>query len=136
MDVYRFAIPHLKAARVVHPGVNGDHERRSRHPREHDRQATEQVGARRQPIPPVHVDADEDRLEEERKPLERETEAEHAAERADEVRPENAELEAEDRTGHDSNREQRDHHLRPAPRDHPVAGIARAQIAPLGEYHH
>src|SRR5271168_1084328 len=87
-------------------------------------------------VPPVDVDANEDRLEEERESLQREAEAEHVAERRDEVWPENAELEAEDRAGHDADGEQCEHHLRPAARNGPVKLVSGAQVARLCEHHH
>ena len=40
----------------------------------------QEVRARREPVPPVRVDPDEDRLEEEREPLEGEPEPEHVPE--------------------------------------------------------
>src|SRR5271156_5567119 len=87
-------------------------------------------------VPPVDVDANEDRLEEERESLKREAETEHVAKRRDEVWPENAKLEAEDRAGHDADGEQREHHLRPAARKRPVELIPGAQVARLCEHHH
>ena len=45
-------------------------------PGDHDRDAAGEVSPRRQPIPAVDVDADEDRLDEERESLDREAEAE------------------------------------------------------------
>ena len=92
--------------------------------------------ARREPFPAVDVDRDEDRLDEEGKALECEAEPEDVAERGHEARPEQAELEAEDRSGDDADGEERDHHLRPAPRERAVQRIAGAQPARLGEEHH
>jgi len=45
------------------------------------------VRARRQAVPAIDVDADEDRLEKEGEALDREAEAEHAAEGGGELRP-------------------------------------------------
>ena len=95
-----------------------------------------EVRARRQPVPAVDVDPDEDRLEEEREALDREAEAEHAAERGGEVRPQQPHLEAEDRAGDHADGEQRDHHPRPAPRERAVQRVAGAQVQPLDEQHH
>src|SRR5206468_3743769 len=100
-----------------------------------DRYATPEVRSRREPIPAVDVDPDEDRLEEEREALEREAESEHVPEARDEVRPEQAELEAQDRAGDDADGEQRQHHVRPAPRHRAVELTARTQVARLGEEH-
>ena len=49
-------------------------------PGDHDRDAGQEVRARRQPVPAVDVDRDEDRLDEEREALEREAEPEDVAE--------------------------------------------------------
>src|SRR4051812_32527786 len=80
--------------------------------------SAEQVQARREPVPDVDVDTQEDRLEQERKPLDGEAESEDAAERGREVRPEHAHLEAQHSAGDRADREQRDHH--PAPPAHDV----------------
>ena len=52
-------------------------------------------------------------------------EPEHGAEPRHELRPQDAELEAQDRARHDAGREQRRHHLRPAPRERQVDLVAR-----------
>ena len=92
--------------------------------------------SRRQPPPPVHVDADEDRLDEEREALDREAQPEHRPERGHEVGPQQAHLEAEDRAGDDPDREQRDHHLAPPLGERQVQLVASAQVQPLDEDHH
>ena len=74
----------------------------------------EEVRARREAVPPVDVDRDEDRLAEEEQALDREGEAEDLAPLLHEPRPQQPELEREDRPGHDPDREQDQHHLRPA----------------------
>src|SRR6266566_4222845 len=86
---------------------------------------------RPEPVPAVDVDRDEDRLDEEREALEREAEPEHVAEGRDESRPEQSELEGEDRAGHDADRKEREHDLRPAVRERAVNRIAVAQEVPL-----
>jgi len=50
--------------------------------------------------------------------------------------PEEAQLEAQDRPGHDPGGEQGRHHLRPAPRQRPIELIARSQVEPLDKQHH
>src|SRR5439155_8709008 len=131
----RVAVLDPEAARMVHPGVDGDDEGRPRHAGDRDRYAAQEVSSRREPVPAVDVDPDEDRLEEEREALEREAEAEYVPEARDEVRPEQAELEAQDRAGDDADGEQRQHHVRPAPRHRAVELTARTQVARLGEEH-
>ena len=74
------AVLEPEAAGMVHPAVDGDHHQRAGEAGEHDRDAAREVRARREAVPAVDVDADEDRLDEEREALDREAEAEHAAE--------------------------------------------------------
>ena len=135
VHVDRAAVHQAEPARVVHPAVDGDHHQRAGDAGDHDDDAARQVLARRDPVPRVDVDRDEDRLEEEREALEREAEPEDVPERRHELRPQQPELEAEDRAGHDPDREQRDHHLRPAHRERPVERVARAQVERLDEEH-
>src|SRR3954447_1908193 len=92
--------------------------------------------ARRQPVPAVDVDADEDRLEEEREALDRESEPEDRPEGPGEVRPQEAHLKAEDRAGDHPHGEEGDHHPGPSPGERAVEVVTRAQIEPLGEQHH
>src|ERR687891_100968 len=89
--------------------------------------------AGRQPPPPVRVDADEDRLHEEREPLDREAQPEDAPERRHELRPQEAHLEAQHRPGDHPDREQRHHHSRPTAGERQVERIARPQPQPLDE---
>jgi hypothetical protein len=93
------------------------------------------VGARRQPVPPVGVDPDEDGLNKEREPFEREAEPEHVAEVLDPLRPQQPELKRQDRAGHHAHREQREHDPRPSPRQGPVQLISGSQVPPLREQH-
>src|SRR6266404_2621359 len=120
---------------MVHPAVHRDHHQRAGEAGEDDGEAAEEMHARRETAPSVRVDADEDRLEEEREALDREAEPEHAAERAGERGPQQPHLEAEDRAGDDAGREQRGHDLRPPPRDRAVNGIAGAEVPPLEVEH-
>ncbi len=129
-------VDQLEADRVVHPRVHGEHEQRARQAGEHDREAAQEVRARRHPVPAVDVDPDEDRLDEEREALQREPEPEDRSERPHEARPQQAHLEAQDRPRHDAAREQRDHDLRPAHRQRAVHLVAGAQPQPLGAEHH
>ena len=90
----------------------------------------------REAIPAVEVDADEDRLEEERRTLERERQPDDAAGKCHEPRPQQPKLEADDRA-----------RRRPAPRtgsripstsDAPgrARSDRRAQMHPLRNQHH
>src|SRR5882724_468684 len=92
--------------------------------------------SRRQSVPTVHVDRNEDRLDEEGEAFEREAEPEDVTERGHEAGPQETELEAEDGAGDHAHREERDHDLRPAPGARPEERIARRQVAPLREQHH
>jgi hypothetical protein len=121
---------------VVHPRVDRDHEQGAREPGEHDRHHAQQVRARRHAIPQVHVDGDEDRLEEEREALQAEGQPEDVAERRHEVRPQQAQLEGQDRPRDDADGEQRHHHLRPALGQRAVKLVAGAYVERLDEHHH
>ena len=90
----------------------------------------------RELVPAVGVDPDEDRLQEEREPLDREPEPEHAAERGREVRPQQPHLEAQDRAGDHPDREQRQHDPAPALRERSVQRVAGPDPQPLDEHHH
>src|SRR4051812_38668430 len=90
---------------------------------------------RRQPVPAVHVDPDEDRLEEEREALERESAPEDRPEGGGETGPQEAHLKAEDRARDHPDGEQGDHHSGPAPGERAVQLVTRAQMTPLGEQH-
>ena len=63
-------------------------------------------------------------LEKDREPFDRESESEHRPECADEPRLQKSHLEAQHRAGDHADREQRDHHLRPAPREREIQLIA------------
>ena len=69
-------------------------------PGEHDRHAGPEVRPRFQAPPAVDVDGDENRFREEEQPLDGERHAERGAEAPHERRPEQPELEGEDRAGH------------------------------------
>ena len=136
VDVDRLAADEAESGRVVHPRVDGDDHPRAGEAGEDDRQRAEHVRARRQAVPAVDVDPDEDRLEEEREALDREAEAEDAAERGREVRPQQAHLEAEDRARDDAHGEEGDHDPAPAAGDREVDRVAGAVAHPLHDQHH
>ena len=105
-----------KAARRVHPGVGGDDREGAQQREERQRKAEPQVHAGVQAIPAEDVDRDEDRLEKEREPLDRERQPEHVAEPPQQPRPQQTHLEREHRAGHGADGEGHAHHLRPAAR--------------------
>src|SRR5256885_512773 len=76
MNVARLAGEGGKAGGVVNPRVDGDDRPRAAEASEDDRQGAEHVRPRRQAVPAVDVDPDEDRLEEEGEALDGEAEAE------------------------------------------------------------
>ena len=82
-------------------------------PGDADRHAAPEVHLRRQPVPAVEVDADEDRLGEEREALDRERQAHDVAVGGHPPRPEDPELERQDRARDRADREQHREHLRP-----------------------
>ena len=120
-----------KPGRVLHPAVDADHHQRAAEAGDHDRDPGEHVRARRQAVPAVDVDRDEDRLDEEREALERERQAEDVAVGGHELRPQQPELEREDRPRHDADREQGDHRLRPAAGEREQQRVAAAAAEPL-----
>src|SRR5919201_2856207 len=110
----------MEAGWAVHPAVDRDHRQGAGEAGDSDWDAAREVGAGREPVPAVDVDADEDRLHEEGEALDREAETEDAAEAGREGGPQEAHLKAEDRPRYDPGRKQRRHHLRPAPRQRPI----------------
>jgi len=119
--------------RVVHPRVDGDHEEGPGDPRHRDGDAAQEMDPGRQFVPAVGVDPHEDRLDEEREPLEREAEAEDVAEVPHPHRPQQAHLERQDRPGDHADREQGQHDPGPPPGDGPVEGVAGTHVPVLDE---
>ena len=80
----------------VHPRIRRDDE----HARERAACGNEDTGAQMHaaadPVPPVQINAEEDRLEEEREPLQREGKGDNRARERHEARPQQAELERQD----------------------------------------
>jgi hypothetical protein len=91
------------------------------------------VRAAAEAVPAVDVDRDEDRLGEERDSLQPEREPEDVAEGGHELRPQQPELERQDRAGHDADGEQDERDLRPALRERLVGRVAGAQVQALDE---
>jgi hypothetical protein len=133
VHVDRAAVAQGEPGRVVHPAVDRDDEQRARDSGDRDREAAGEVQARRQPVPAVGVDANEDGLDEKGEALQREPEAEDVAEVRHPLRPQRPELEGQDRAGDHAHREQREHDARPAPGQDAVEVIASAQVTVLGE---
>src|SRR5215212_4344070 len=86
-----------------------------------------------EPVPAVDVDRDEDRLDEERDALQPERDPEDLAERGHEVRPQQPDLEGEDRPGHHADGEDQQRDLRPALGERLVREVASAQVEALDE---
>src|SRR6185503_15593397 len=86
--------------------------------------------------PAVQVDAEEDRLEEEREALERERQADDPARDVGEARPQQAELEGDDRAGDGADGEEDRERLRPAPGEGAPGRVAGPQVEALGGEHH
>ena len=98
--------------------------------------AGEPVRARREAVPAVEVDAEEDRLEEERDPLERERQADDPARDLTEPRPQQPELERDDRARDRADREQDGERLGPATGQGEPGRVAGPQVQALGGQHH
>ena len=91
--------------------------------------------ARREPVPPVGVDPDEDRLEEEGEALECEPEAKHVPEVLNPHRPQESQFKGQDRARHHADGEQCEHDPRPPARERPVELVPGPQVPPLREQH-
>jgi hypothetical protein len=94
---------------MVHPAVHRDDEQRPGDPRDRDGDSRQEMRTRRQPVPAVGVYPDEDGFEEERESLERESQPEDVPEVLHPHRPQQSQLEGQDRAGHNPDREQREH---------------------------
>ena len=122
-------------ARPVHERVDQRHEERRRGAADRDHDARRQVQPRRHPAAAVEIDAEEDRLGEEREPLQRERQPDRFAERAHEPRPQQAELERQHRPRHRADREQDAGPLGQPLRQQQVLGIARPPVAHVRDHH-
>jgi hypothetical protein len=135
VHVDRAAAAEGETGRVVHPAVDRDDEERARHAGDGDRNAAREMRPRLKPVPPISINTYEYGFEEEGEALKREAEPEHVTEVLHPHRPQQPELEGQDRAGDDAHREQREHDPRPAFRQHAVERIAGAEVAVLGEKH-
>ena len=106
IDVHRPPRHEVEAGRRVHPGVGDDDEDPRRGAADGDHHPREPVRPRRHAVPAVEVDAQEDRLQEEREALDGERHPEDRAGERHEARPQQAQLEREHRAGDRSHREQ------------------------------
>ncbi len=107
------ALIEREALRFVHPGVGGDDGHRAADSGHHDRYTGPEMRPWLQPAPAVDVDRDEDRLGEEEQTLDRERDSEGCAEASHECRPQQPELERQDRPRDCAYRERHGHVLRP-----------------------
>ncbi|MEZ5250127.1 MAG: hypothetical protein R2713_13230 [Ilumatobacteraceae bacterium] len=113
IDVDDTTVDLAKAGGTVHPGVHRQDAEGADDTGEADRDEGGEVDPWRQPIPAVQVDAEEDRLDEERNALQGEGQADHVAVPAHEPGPQHAHLEAEDRARHGTDGEQHGRRLGP-----------------------
>ena len=109
--------------RFVHPGIGSNDGCRATDTGDHYGYTGPKVWPRREPAPSVDVDGDEDRLEEEEQPFDREGNAVRAAEATHEPWPQEAELEREHRAGDRAHCERHRHVLRPTPREEQRVGL-------------
>ena len=115
------AVADPEARRVVHPAVDRDHHERAGEAGDRDRDAGQEVrraargGPSRTRRSPMKIASTKNEKPSSAKP--RPNTSPNVAMNAG---PEQAELEAEDRPGDDADREQREHHARPAPGQRPV----------------
>ncbi len=133
--VHEDAVGQGEPAGNLHPRVRRDHQHAGRHAAERDRDAGQPVRARREPVPAIQIEAEEDRLDEEGVALERERRSDHAARHRHEARPEQPQLEGERGAGHGADRERQRRRLRPLLRERAVVRAPRAQPQPLRDQH-
>jgi len=133
VHVGRPAVDQGEPGRVVHPGVDGDDEERAGDAGERDREAGQEMRSRREPVPAVGVNADEDGFEEEGEALEGEAQSEHVPEVLHPYRPQQPEFEGQDRAGDHAHGEQREHDPRPAPGERAVELVAGSQVPVFGD---
>src|SRR5690348_6160426 len=136
MRVHRLPVAQREPGRVVHPRVDRDDEERARDARHRDRDPGPEVQPRLEPVRAVGVDPDEAGSGAARCRLQREADRDRVADILDLTRPQQAELEGQDRAGDHAHREQREHDLGPAPGQGPVERVTGAQVTPLGEQDH
>ena len=134
VDVGDFAVDEVEAPRLVHPGVGRDDRERPGEPGDHDRDGGQHVGLWRQPVPGVEVDAEEDRLGEEPDPLDGERQTDDLAVGPHQPRPQDPQLERQDRPGHGPDREQHPHRPPPAAGQHAPRRVPGAIPPPLAEH--
>ena len=135
LHVDRVAALKPEPGRVLHPRVHRQDHERAGNPREGYRNAAQEMQSRGESVPSVDVDGDEDRLDEEGDPLEREPQAKHIPERRHEAGPQEPHFEAENGSGHDPDGKQGEHRLRPTLGELAVQRITRAQVQPLDHEH-
>ena len=124
-----------EADRVLHPGVDGQHHDRGHGAADRHRDAAPPVLPRRQPIPAVEIQAEEDRLDEERVALEREGRPDQRPGEGHEARPEQAQLERQRRARHRADGEGDRGELGPDVRQPPRVRVLVADPPPLGDQH-
>ena len=106
VHVHRLPVHEGEPRGGVHPCVGDDDEDPRQGAARRDDQARAQVRRRRDTVPSVQVDAEKDRLREERESLEGEGHADDRPGEPHEPGPEEAELEGEDRARHRAHGEQ------------------------------
>jgi hypothetical protein len=128
-------VQRIDAPGPVHERVHQRDEGRRRGPADRNRDAGREVHAGRDLAAPIEVDAEEDRLREERITLEREGDPDRFAERAHEARPQQAELERQHGPRDGADGEQDARPLRELLGQQQVFGIARAPVIEVGQHH-
>ena len=118
----------------VHPRVRGDDEEGREEAAEHEWDSAKEVCAWRQPIPPVQVDREEDRLDEEGEPLQAERHTDDAARELHKARPEQTELEGQHGAGDSTDAERHRKGLRPGAGELEIDLVACAQPEALGDH--
>ena len=123
-----------EAGRRVHPGVGDDHEDARERAADRHRHAGDQVRPRRDAVPAVEIDAEEDRLGEEREALEREGHADDRRRRSSmKLGQSSPSSKRQHRARDGAHREQDRGALGPALRQLEIDAVAGALPPPLGD---
>src|SRR6267378_4989504 len=130
------ALRQLESGRRVHPRIRDDDEDSGSRAAQRDDAAGGEVGRPRDQVPTVQVDAEEDRLGEEREPFERERHPDDGAREPHELGPQEAQLERQHRPRHGAYRKEDRRPFRPALGQIQVDRVPRHLPTVLRHDHH
>ncbi len=135
IDVGDLAADDLESGRRVHPRIGGHHEDSRGHPAQGHRHSGPDVRQRRDPVPAVEIDPEEDGLGEEGKALQRERHPDDPAGVLHELRPQQDQLEGQHRSRDGADREQDRGPFRPPLGQLEIDPVAGLLPTPLRDDH-